>query len=163
MFLKIANKLSKVKDGITAKKNGKEGFSLIELIVVVVIIAILVAIATQDMGRTTEDSKIARAKADIRTLSGALDIYYADTGNKVNGEITSTGGAICDTLTQAGTKIDGSPAGPWIKSCPVPPWNDANYVVSGDDTGNSFRHVITITSPNGVTISSKNLATTTTN
>lgn len=163
MFLKISQKANQIRSILTSRKDNKKGQALLELIVAVVIIGIIVAIIAPDLGRSTEDTKIARAKSDIKVLSGALDIYYADTGKKLSGEISTSGGEICNTLTSADTKTDGSPGGPWIKSCPVPPWSDVSYQITQDNSGSAFRHVVTITSPNGVTISSKNLATTTSN
>ena len=54
------------------------GFTLIEIMVVLTIIAIMTAlIAPQIMGRV-DDARIAAAKQDIRTLETALDFYQMD-------------------------------------------------------------------------------------
>ncbi len=57
-----------------------KNFTLIELIVVIAIIAILAAIITPNAFRAIEKSKVAKAAADIKTLSKALYALYADTG-----------------------------------------------------------------------------------
>jgi general secretion pathway protein G len=54
------------------------GFTLIEIMVVLVIIAIMTAlIAPQIMGRVDE-ARVTAAKQDIRTLETALDFYQMD-------------------------------------------------------------------------------------
>ena len=56
------------------------GFTLIEIMVVIVILGILASIiAPRLMGRTDE-AKIVKAKVDIRMLETALDLYKMDNG-----------------------------------------------------------------------------------
>jgi prepilin-type N-terminal cleavage/methylation domain-containing protein len=59
-------------------RRGKPAFTLIELLIVVAIIAILAAIAVPNMLEAQIRSKVARAKADMRTLAGALEQYHVD-------------------------------------------------------------------------------------
>ncbi|MCX6999853.1 MAG: prepilin-type N-terminal cleavage/methylation domain-containing protein [Candidatus Sumerlaeota bacterium] len=63
----------------------KKGFTLIELLIVVAIIAILAAIAIPNFLEAQVRSKVSRAKADIRTLAGALESYMVDW-NKYPGD-----------------------------------------------------------------------------
>ena len=58
----------------------EKGFTLIEILTVVVIIVILAsALAPRFFGRT-EDARVAAAKSDIATIELALDAYEADNG-----------------------------------------------------------------------------------
>jgi general secretion pathway protein G len=58
----------------------EKGFTLIEILTVVVIIVILAsALAPRFFGRT-EDARVAAAKSDIATMELALDAYEADNG-----------------------------------------------------------------------------------
>lgn len=60
------------------KKN--EGFTLLEIIVVVFILSLLVAIvAPRIMGRT-DDARIAEAKVQIRNFETALKLFKMDSG-----------------------------------------------------------------------------------
>jgi len=56
-------------------------FTLIELLIVVAIIAILAAIAVPNFLEAQVRSKVARAKADLRTLTTALETYRTDNNN----------------------------------------------------------------------------------
>jgi prepilin-type N-terminal cleavage/methylation domain-containing protein len=54
-------------------------FTLIELLIVVAIIAILAAIAVPNFLEAQTRSKVARTKADMRTMATALESYNVDT------------------------------------------------------------------------------------
>src|SRR5438874_8391699 len=54
------------------------GFTLVEVMIVVVIIGLMAGVVTYATTGYLEKAKVKRAKADIATLSGALDSYYAD-------------------------------------------------------------------------------------
>lgn len=57
-----------------------EGFTLIELIVVMAIIALLVTIAAPRYMRSLEKSREAVLKEDLWVMRDALDKYYGDLG-----------------------------------------------------------------------------------
>lgn len=57
----------------------RRGFTLIELLIVVAIIAILAAIAVPNFLEAQTRSKVARMKADIRTLATAVESYAVDS------------------------------------------------------------------------------------
>lgn len=57
---------------------GSGGFTLIEIMVVVVIIGILAAIITPAIIDRVEQARITRAKTDIQTIEAALKMYRID-------------------------------------------------------------------------------------
>jgi len=66
------------------------GFTLIELLIVVAIIAILAAIAVPSFLEAQTRAKVARARADMRTLSVALELYATDHNAYPQAEINGT-------------------------------------------------------------------------
>ncbi|MBN1516951.1 prepilin-type N-terminal cleavage/methylation domain-containing protein [Candidatus Sumerlaeota bacterium] len=58
----------------------RRGFTLIELLIVVLIIAVLAAIAVPNFLEFQTRAKASRAKADMRSLSTALEAYYVENG-----------------------------------------------------------------------------------
>lgn len=68
----------------------KKGFTLIELVVVMAIIAVLAAAGLSSFTSTQKKGRDARRKSDLTQVSRALEFYYNDQGEYP----TSSGGQI---------------------------------------------------------------------
>ena len=60
--------------------SGRDGFTLLELVIVVAILSLLAAIIAPKMMGRADDAKIADAKVQIRNLETALKLYKLDNG-----------------------------------------------------------------------------------
>jgi len=60
------------------KKN--KGFTLVEVVVVLAVVAILAAILTPNIVKNIKDSKIARAANETQVIAGAIASFYKDLG-----------------------------------------------------------------------------------
>ena len=58
--------------------NNRKGFSLIELLIVVVIIGILAAVAIPKFSNTKEKAYVASMKSDLKNLVSTQESYFAD-------------------------------------------------------------------------------------
>ncbi len=59
----------------------KRGFTLIELMIVIAVMAILIGIALPQFRGMQEEGLIAQAKAELRTLKTAIESYYIHNGS----------------------------------------------------------------------------------
>ncbi|MGH7905075.1 MAG: type II secretion system major pseudopilin GspG [Candidatus Binataceae bacterium] len=110
----------------------QEGFTLIEIMVVILILGLLATIVVQSLRGATDRAKRTKAQADISELKTALDRYYLDNGSYP----TSDQGL--QALVSAPT--DGNiPAnyeeGGYVERLPRDPWGHAYYYQSD---GNSY-------------------------
>jgi len=62
------------------RRRNEQGFTLLELIIVVAIIGILATIAMPKLMHTPDKAKEAVLRTDLRTLRDVIDQYYADKG-----------------------------------------------------------------------------------
>lgn len=107
------------------------GFTLVELMVVVLIIGVLLSIAVPLFQQSAADARAKSCQANQRTISGAIDLYRS-IGDGVQ---TSTGGE----FTAGASGWYGILIPNWIKSAPMCPTDQANYLLdaSGSVLGDS--------------------------
>ena len=63
------------------KSESFKGFTLIEMVMVLVIIGLLFAIIIPNYMRSATEAKIAKTKAGLEKLRAAYDLYYAKEGH----------------------------------------------------------------------------------
>ena len=103
------------------KLMNKKGFSLVELMIVVVIMGILIAVAIPLYGAIQDNAKNKTCKNNIVAIRSNATNYYASNGVKA------------DPTTLASTFDD--------KKLPVCPWDKLQYAVTiGDDGGATVDH-----------------------
>lgn len=96
-----------------------QGFSLIEIMVVVVIIGILAAIVVPKIMSRPEQARIVKAQTDVSAIQSALDLYKLD-----NGFYPSTNQGLQALVTAPTSQpIPASwKTGGYLQRVPVDPW-----------------------------------------
>ncbi len=110
-----------------------KGFTLIEIIVVVVIIGLLAAVIAPNIFGQVEEARVKKSLSDLRALESALNLYRLDNFNYPT---TDQG------LQALVTKPSGSPEaknwrkGGYIPRMPLDPWG-AEYQFANPGTNGS--------------------------
>ena len=110
-------------------KRPTRGFSLIEIMMVVVILGILGALLVPNLIGRGDQARITAAKTDLRSIAAALDLYRLD-----NSVYPSTSQGLAALVS----KPSGFPSpkrwgpDPYLRKAPVDPWeNEFIYASEG--------------------------------
>jgi general secretion pathway protein G len=112
------------------RQTQQEGFTLIEIMVVILILGLLATLVVQSLRGATDKAKRTKAMADIAELKTALDRYYIDQGSYPSSD---QGLQALVTPPQSAQGASEDPS--YIQRVPNDPWGNA-YVYQSD--GNSY-------------------------
>ena len=106
------------------KTRSNRGFTLLEIIVVVAIIAILAAYIAPKVAGRVDDARISKAKSDIRVLESSLELYKLDNFTYPSSE-------------QGLDALVNKPSGDTAKN-----WREGGYIkkLNKDPWGNEYRY-----------------------
>lgn len=110
----------------------KAGFTLIELMIVVVILAVLAAAVIPRLAGRTQQARVNTAKMDISgNISVALDLYELD-----NGRYPNTEDGLNALLTKPGSATNWN--GPYLKKKAIDPWGNQYKYASPGSHNNDY-------------------------
>jgi type II secretion system protein G len=115
------------------------GFSLTEIMIVVLILGLLAAIAIPHFSSATENSRDTSAKTTLQYLRGQVELFKSQHGEmppQLTGlwTIMQTFSASTETNTPNPT---GTGFGPYFRRTPVNPWNGLTTVSSAPVDANA--------------------------
>jgi type II secretion system protein G len=110
------------------------GFTLIEVLIVVALMAVLAAVIIPQFSDSTTDAKRSTLEYNLRTLRQQIQVYRIDH----NGLYPELKNKALEQLTTK-TDVEGNPGsdfGPYIRAdLPLNPFNLSNEVKAGSGTG----------------------------
>ncbi|MBF0187403.1 MAG: prepilin-type N-terminal cleavage/methylation domain-containing protein [Magnetococcales bacterium] len=101
---------------------GQQGFTLMEILIVVIILSVLAAIVMPQFGSSTEDAKLSSVKNNLTSMRAIVDMYHHQHNNRYPGAYKET-----DGTTAAATAADAATA--FVAQ--LTQYTDANGKVSG--------------------------------
>lgn len=105
----------------------QRGFTLIEIMVVVVILGVLAALVVPKLMGRTDEARIVAAKQDIATIMQALKLYKLDNQRYPT---TEQGLQALVTRPTAGPAANGWKTGGYLDKLPKDPWGGAYQLLS---------------------------------
>jgi prepilin-type N-terminal cleavage/methylation domain-containing protein len=126
---------------------GKRGFTLIEMLIVIIILGILAMIIIPQIGVSTGDAKLSTLQTNLGAMRSAIEIYYAQHNQTYPGDpipatkpvdIVTAADTFVAQLTRytdvngniSNTKADPYNYGPYLKgnALPTNPFNEKNDI-----------------------------------
>lgn len=102
------------------KQQVRKGFTLVEILIVVVILGILAAIVVPQFTNATQDAQAGNIKAQLDTLNNQIELFRARTNNYPD--------------FSAAAPWDAMIAGGYIKAAPKNPYNGESTVATASST-----------------------------
>ena len=101
------------------------GFTLVEVLIVVVIMAVLAATIIPQFTSSTKDAKLSAAKFNLHTLRSQLELYKAEhTGSLPGAALTE----LISKTDAAGTVSTTGAYGPYVEQLPQNPLTETSTV-----------------------------------
>ncbi len=124
-------------------RKSKSGFTIVELLIVIVIIAILAAITIVAYNGVQQRARDTQRKQDMALLYKALEMYYID-----NGEFPASGGTTIATVinpawsnsSDASWDTLATKLKPYVASLPKDPTNTTGQAALGPGNTNAFNY-----------------------
>jgi general secretion pathway protein G len=100
----------------------QKGFTLVEILIVVVILGILAAIVIPQFSDASTQSKVSSAKSSLQTLRSQISLYMIQHDD--------TPSTLADFTTNMTTKI--GQYGPYLQTVPNNPFTQTNTLAAAD-------------------------------
>ncbi len=112
-------------------KTRKSGFTLVEILIVVIILGILAAIVIPQFTEASNDARLSSLTSDLQTVRGQLELYkvqHLDTYPTADGFVAQMTGT-----TDINGSTDGTDFGPYLLRVPTNPFTNTNTVGAAQD------------------------------
>lgn len=113
------------------RRSNRKGFTLVEILIVVIILGILAAIVIPQFTNASSDARQSSMTSQLQTIRSQVELYKLQHGDV----FPTTDGAIDSAwdwtkLTGTSTGTNGATVGPYLQTAPINPLNNLSNVVS---------------------------------
>jgi|SRR5688572_6599739 general secretion pathway protein G len=113
-------------------RKSKSGFTLVEILIVVIILGILAAIVIPQFTNASQDARRSSLASQLQTLRSQIELYKLQHGDQLPDLITNW-----DPLTTV-TVFNGQNFGPYMQAVPSNPLNNLSTVEDGDGSAAGY-------------------------
>ncbi len=111
------------------KAASRKGFTLIEILIVVIILGILAAIVIPQFTNASEDARKSSVASQLQTLRSAVELYKLQHGDSY----PTTGGSVTgawdwNLLLNTSLSYDSKTVGPYLQQTPTNSMNGSNLM-----------------------------------
>ena len=117
---------------IQKHRSSSRGFTLIELMIVVVILGLLATTIMPKILSKPDKARVQKAKFDMRQITTALAMFRTD-----NGRFPTTSEGLAALVSNPGSLPDYDPDG-YLEKVPSDPWKNSYVYISPGMSGRDF-------------------------
>jgi general secretion pathway protein G len=127
------------------KRAVKQGFTLVEILIVVIILGILAAIVIPQFTEASSEARVSNLMTNLQTIRSQLLLYKTQHLEHFPTD-DATGHTFAEQMTQysdvtgdvSATPSSSFPYGPYLQSVPANPISGSNAVAVEDDAATAF-------------------------
>jgi len=113
----------------------RKGFTLVEILIVVVILGILAAIVVPQFTSATQDAQVGNIRAQLKSLQNQVELFKARSTDGMYPDLVGAGWDVMIDPNGDGDITDG-----YIKESPRNPFNNSTTVAAAAAAGNGWHY-----------------------
>ncbi|MFZ2836287.1 MAG: prepilin-type N-terminal cleavage/methylation domain-containing protein [Candidatus Saccharimonadales bacterium] len=121
-------------------QQAKSGFTIVELLIVIVVIGILAAITIVAYNGIQQRSRDSKRVSDIAAITKALELYYIDNSEYPLGSGSTSMSGTWSTTADASWQNLATKLKPYMASLPSDPISSPNIDMRTSSTGNNYAY-----------------------
>src|SRR5205085_5557963 len=106
-----------------ARVNRKTGFTLVEILIVVIILGILAAIVIPQFTNASQDARESALLSQLQTLRSQIELYKLQHFDKLPDLVTNWNPMTTKTDANGAASVNPNDFGPYMQSAPTNPIN----------------------------------------